>query len=477
VQLLVAAAAQQPRRLALRRPLLLLLRCLLLAALALALAAPRLPGRAGTAGEDSPRPWLLVEPGLAAVVPPALRAPVGGARPEERWLAPGLPPRDAMREDDAPPADLAAVPGGVWSLLREADALAPATSELRVVSGGRLAALAGERPALSRPVRWHVVPDPRPNRWLAIATRRAEVSAGTPDAEADDGEAPLGPSIVVATSDVERTVFAPPTAGALSGEDPRGVLRLSADDAVPADDALLLATEPRPLRVELLAEDDRGEDARYVAAALAAAAAEAGLPLELRRESVTDRTNATDLAFWLGDADPPAALLAALAPEATLVLDRARPEASCGGSFAVAGTHERVTLRRCAGEERIPAEVALWRSDRGRPLLAVERPARPRTLRLHGRFHPAWSDLVVSPALPAWLLAELTALRSAPSAELPSSDRRADGGQGAPATRAEEPARRRAPRPPADSPAPERALWSALPLLLVIERWLAGRRR
>lgn len=114
---------------------LLLVRLLLLAALALLLARPALVG---------PRPvaaaWTVVAPGLDA------RALHDG--PQARgwhWLAPGFP--DIAEPMPGRPADLA-------SLLRELDAQLPPGTALTVHVPDPLPGLDGARVQLSRPVQW-----------------------------------------------------------------------------------------------------------------------------------------------------------------------------------------------------------------------------------------------------------------------------------------------------------------------------------
>src|SRR5688500_1139817 len=91
VGLLTAGAVRVPRRARLQRPLLLALRCLLLAALAVALAGPRL--RASRAAAAEPSAWVFVEPGMAsATVAAAIARSRSAGSPrvevEARWLAP-----------------------------------------------------------------------------------------------------------------------------------------------------------------------------------------------------------------------------------------------------------------------------------------------------------------------------------------------------------------------------------------------------
>ena len=118
---------------------LLLVRLLLLAALALLLARPALTGPA-----PAPDAWTVVVPGLDAT---ALR---GTAKDGNwHWLAPGFP-----AIDQAPPTSSATLP----SLLRELDAQLPSGTALTVHVPDPLPGLDGARLQLSREVQWHPQP-------------------------------------------------------------------------------------------------------------------------------------------------------------------------------------------------------------------------------------------------------------------------------------------------------------------------------
>ncbi|WP_369039899.1 BatA domain-containing protein [Stenotrophomonas maltophilia] len=136
--------------------LLLLVRLLLLAALALLLARPALTGPA-----PLPAAWTVVAPGLDAT---ALRGTAGEGN--WHWLAPGFPPLD-----QAPPASSAPLP----SLLRELDAQLPAGTALTVHVPDPLPGLDGARLQLSRDVQWHTQPMPVTPPQTAAALPRLRV--------------------------------------------------------------------------------------------------------------------------------------------------------------------------------------------------------------------------------------------------------------------------------------------------------------
>jgi hypothetical protein len=491
VRLLTESPPRRPRRLQLQRPLLLALRCLLLALVALALAEPRL--RREAAAPKAPRAWVLVEPGVRVEgVEAARRAVAAGA--EERLLTAGLPRARAFADQTALP-DLAAVPGGLWSLLREAAAAAPAGTRLVVVTSGRLGTLRGERPALANAVEWYEAPDHRANRWIARATASGE------------GAAPL-----VGASDRSRTTFSPrPAPGSDAAPKTSGAGPRSGGDVLPGDDGVAgddraPAAAPRSLSVAVLAAADRQADARYVRTALAVAAEAAGVRIEVSTAArPVPASPPAALTFWLADAPPPPPLLDGLHAGAVLVTDSGAPEESCRGTFVVAVAATPVALYRCGASgganatrtasSRTPAHSAngtapttgsapapqrpSWVADSGRAVLMEQAVGNGRWLRFASRFHPAWSELVLSPAFPEWLrdLVRTSAGADA-TAELAASDRRADGGQGRPAAAArvrhETATSSRSSTPP--SPLPERAAWLLLFPLLLAERWLATRR-
>ncbi|HEL5571668.1 TPA: BatA domain-containing protein [Stenotrophomonas maltophilia] len=135
---------------------LLLVRLLLLAALALLLARPALIGPAPV-----PTAWTVVAPGLDAT---ALRGTAESGN--WRWLAPGFP-----AIDQAPPASSASLP----SLLRELDAQLPAGTALTVHVPDPLPGLDGARLQLSREVQWRPQPIPVTPQPGATAMPRLRV--------------------------------------------------------------------------------------------------------------------------------------------------------------------------------------------------------------------------------------------------------------------------------------------------------------
>lgn len=133
-------AEPRPRsRLRFDERLLLALRLLLLALLALWLARPALHG-----AEDR-RPFVAVMPGVAAAAIAEQALPADARR---HWLAPGFP------ELDAPPQ---AMPQPTSSLLRQLDAQLPAGAPLIVLATPQFDGADAQRPRLSRKIEWRVL--------------------------------------------------------------------------------------------------------------------------------------------------------------------------------------------------------------------------------------------------------------------------------------------------------------------------------
>jgi hypothetical protein len=160
----------RPRKqLRLHDRVLLMLRLLLIAVLALLLAQPvRFPrGEAGAV-------WVGVSP---EIDPSAARAAVNAPTAEWHWLVPGFPSIDnAALPAEAPLA----------SLIREADALLPSATRLSLVVPQTLNGLDAERLRLGHDVDWHPLPTPQPPPVANAAAPVLHVfvrSAGTRDEE------------------------------------------------------------------------------------------------------------------------------------------------------------------------------------------------------------------------------------------------------------------------------------------------------
>lgn len=405
IALLAATARRRAHRLQPSQLLLLLVRCLLLSALALTLAAPLGPRLVAA---DEGAVTVLVSPALLAARGAgetegatfgALEARLATGHPV-RLLVSGLPP---WEEGEPLPAD-----GGVdlWSLLAEADrALAPGT-HLAIFAADRLADLRGERPTLRHPFTWHAVALPvAPTSLAPVAARGVEVA---------------------------------------------------------------IYTAP-----------ERADAAAHVRAALAAIGEVAELAVTVRQEAAGEGAVGepdADLILWLADAPVPAQLMDAVAAGGVLVRDAAAPYTDCDATVhPPAGG--RLVLRRCAPAAGEDAAV-LWRDSNGAPFLTAMPAGDGMVYALHSRFDPAWSDFVLQPLFPRWLLAHLEELAGdrqhgqEEGWEEAAADPRPAPGQGAPRQAGDD-----AMTPSFGVQGPRRdltsLLWLLVGALLAVERWLA----
>jgi hypothetical protein len=139
-------ARPHPReRLRLSEPLLLALRLLLIASLAVLLAIPGWRHKDAAAA-----PWIVVAPGVSAE---AAQAAAPATLAEWHRLAPGFPALSADASSGAP---------AFSSLVRELDAQLPAGTPLTLVVPEELGGLDAERLLLSHTVAWRVVPGASP---------------------------------------------------------------------------------------------------------------------------------------------------------------------------------------------------------------------------------------------------------------------------------------------------------------------------
>ena len=138
-------ARPRPRsQVRLEERLLLVLRLVLLATLALLLAQPVISGAPGG------KAWVVVAPGIDRT---DARAALAAPEAEWHWLAPGFPGLERDPPTGAQP---------VSSLLRELDAGLREDTALSVLVPTGLTGLDGERPVLHRAVDWRVIETPPP---------------------------------------------------------------------------------------------------------------------------------------------------------------------------------------------------------------------------------------------------------------------------------------------------------------------------
>ena len=352
--------APAARRLRLDEPWLLLLRAAVLAALVLALARPYLAGGA----RPEPAVWALVERAAAGdAVVDSLR--LAGAA--VRLLEPGLPQLAKATSPSVSDAINGTPAADVWSLLREADHIAPAGTRLVVVATPRLTAAAGERPLVYSDVKW-IVPRAAP----------IDSSSGAP---------------------------------APAGAQP------------PADTASL---GPVARSATIFAGRSRQYDARYLAAALGAASAGTGESIRLlpadSAVGAAAHARAGDWLVWLADTAIPAELVTA-AESGAVVLSDLPDDGVLEARVLMADRMPGIVVRHAALPDSVLTQsaivpVTLWEDGAGRPLLVARRTGAGIRLDHAGRF--AEGSLVLDPSFPE-LIARLWNPEALEPATLPAN--------------------------------------------------------
>ena len=386
-------AVRRLNKLRWRERRLLAVRLLLLALLALFLAQPiwtRKPS-------SRPQKWALFEPGLElhAVAQKRWRE-LRSAGYEARALAGGFAPTSPNESEHVAEQSV-----DTWSLLREVDARLPGGSAVAVFSSDRLASLRGARPRLQNcDVEWihAAAAGEREHIWIESIGSGEElrVVIGRSTAETTEYRRLTIPAAG------GKTALSPPLNGwslevrAGEGGERKLAARLLRNDGKPSADDWITAASPRELRVALLHDAERAEDARYVDAALHAVAETSGDAITVGTDIGT-----ADWIFWLNDQPPPADLLREVGHRGANLLSDAEATAAAIATFTTFGDAQVELFRRTPP----PADTgaAFWSDGFGVPVLSVAREGEGRHWRFFSRFHPDWSALPRSSALPAAL--------------------------------------------------------------------------
>jgi hypothetical protein len=269
VRHLAGAAMPRRRRLRLRDPWLLALRCAILGLVALALAEPAI------SRTERPAGWVLVAPSLLGDSAILRSDPVLDSLRRTgtavRSLSPGFPTAD-LRGPSVAPADTSAV--DLWSLLGAADQALPAGSSIVAVVPAELSLARGRRPALA----------------TRVTIRRAS--------------RPAADSVAIEQSWTRHdSVFR--VIGSLRGGGMRRRIevapRTARDTSLPPLDSTT---------IRIAAGPGRADDARYLRAAFGAASDlfGAGLSVEITPPAAlsADRMRSGDWTAWLDTNAPPA---------------------------------------------------------------------------------------------------------------------------------------------------------------------------
>ena len=289
-----------------------------------------------------------------------------------------------------------------WARIRLAADSFPG-QPLYAVTPATLAALGGPHPALPASLTWQTLPARTASSWLQAA------------ATADSLHLLLG------HSDEKQTTFrlmrvARPQPGAtltmaglppLRYETTAHQARLQPVAADSTQPSAAVPVRTGPVRVVLYAPADAAPEARYLRAALQAAAVGLPAPLALTTTvTAPDPGSAPDWLFWLGNSPPPAAWRAQVPRGLRLWQLASSPGVADTATLATPETAAYAPIRILRRGRLSPPAGShpRWADGRGRAVLAETRQGKGASYQLTTRLVPGWSTLAENPALPALLL-------------------------------------------------------------------------
>ncbi|WP_210517086.1 BatA domain-containing protein [Hymenobacter terricola] len=416
---LTAGANRRLRSLKPEQLWLLLLRAALLVVLAVAVAGP-----VWRTAQLTSRGVVLLSPEVAANSAFAtLRPTIDSLRRRGyalRWLLPTFPVVPARQwRTSSLEAPRMGVPGRrvslpttesfLWARVQQAAGVFTG-QPLYVVASAQLSHLRGPHPPLptQAPITWQLLPPP-PTAWLENAVAVADSL-----------------HLLVGQSDENHTIFRqvtmlrPPAAHLidiaglpdlryeLASGDGLQLNPVAKPDAAremheAMHEAIRVATAP--LRVAVFAGPGYAEDARYLRAALRAAALGLPVPLELTAAGTSPTATSLDWLFWLSDAPLPAAWGAAAASKGVRVWQEASGAGTADTTFLAPQPGNTALVRLYRRDLATVSEAeSQWTDILGRPVLSRRFARSGIFYRLHTRLLPTWSELADSPALPGLLL-------------------------------------------------------------------------
>ena len=404
---LAAGANRRLRNLRLEQVWLLLLRAALLAALAVALAGPqwRQP-------QPASRGQVLLSRELAdGSRLAAVRPTIDSLRRRGyalRWLAAGLPlitpaerQADSLGHKNLTVNYLANELA--WARIQQAADSFPG-QPLVVVTPGALRTFGGPHPALPASLTWLTLPARAASTWLQAAATSADSLR-----------------LLLGQSDEKQTTFrvvrvARPQPGATLAVAGLAPLRYETAAGQPqlrpvvtdsAQPQGVVPVRSGPVKIIVYAPANAAPEARYLRAALQAAAVGLPAPLALTVSATEpDPASAPDWLFWLSDRPVPAAWRAQVPRGLHLWQEAAGPGVADTATLATAETAgDAPILITRRGRLALPAgSHPRWADGRGRTVLAEIQQRRGVSYQLATRLHSPWSNLAESPALPALLL-------------------------------------------------------------------------
>lgn len=407
---LVAGANRRLRNLKPEQLWLLLLRAALLAVLAVAVAGPV---------------WRQTQPagrGVVLLSAEAARLPaLAGLQPtidslqrkgyELRWLAAGFPrvPGAAWRAlaTGQPSGAADSLAAGqplefAWARVQQAAGTFPG-QPLFVVTSSKSRNFQGSHPPLPAAVSWQTLPDSTTTSWLAAA-----------ELVGDSLQLLVGRSREIQTTYRRERILEQHNGQPIRVDGLEPVRFLT--DKKGGDYFVLTPVAPPVLRyevgvdipppvIEIYASPEFAADARYLEAALRAAAVGMPIPPLLRRVRARP-DHLVSFTFWLSDEPLPQSWQEDVKNSGyNLWREAAGPGVADTSRLATADASEAsVTVFRRGPGQPAPGGETLWADGQGRPILSRQALGRGGVYQLHTRLHPAWSQLADAPELPARLL-------------------------------------------------------------------------
>jgi len=395
VALLERSSLRRSRSRRLSEWLLLLLRCMLLAVLALLLAGPSWKNTAAT---PELKGWLLIAPAEPIAAAPSSFTPLD---PEAQRLY--SPLIDSLSKagyerqafiDPSNPTPGAAVPS-FWDAFRASDREAPANMPFVIISPAFASHFHGSRPVSIRPVKWYTfIPRDSTRHWIESAWLSAPDSIRV----TEGFSAPGGTRFQYHSLPVR-----PGTIGAFHVGLTGGRLSVLLDDSSQGNIQSRgvvqtpVIVDTTTLRIAVYADPERRQDIRYITAAIRACGLFVKKPIQIDVATATGAPPATDWLFWLSSGPLPATTAShILQYEPGLPLPVDTWMQGVGG----------VKITKYVPDAATTGFTPVWQDGFGHPLLNEENTAGSSIFHFYSRFDPAWNDLVWSPRFPG-LLADL----------------------------------------------------------------------
>lgn len=384
------SARSHARSLRLTQWLLLLLRCLMIAALAVFISKPvyTSPAAAGQKGQ------ILVDRSylrstyhqFAPLIDSLLTAGYS-----LHYFEAGFPAFSLGDTLQNSPAS-AASPANYWQLLRQANAHIPADRPVYLFTPNKMAHFSGERPEVHLNLRWQLFATADTlNSWIYHAQKQSPDSIRLTLAHSRPGGNQFS-GITISTHTTQQQLA---VADSLNGQ-----FVIPLDTARLGNKAVRLDTSTR---VITLFTDHYASDARYIRAVVTTISEFTGIPLRLiNASSIAQIPANTWWLFWLSEQPVPSSL------RAQQIFSYQKGSVVADGSFlypdaAHLPANPVALYKRIQYPTEPQKDAVLWHDGFGNPVLTFSG-EKNNHYKFYSRFQPQWSDLPWSNQFPQWML-------------------------------------------------------------------------